>query len=153
MSVRGIAERAGVNHGLVHHYFGSKGGLIRAVLERLAEGSDAAIQERGLEAVLDPADNRVRLHVQVMVRVLIDGAVPPGYQARFPVVDYLGRMARESLGLDEATARLRGAQTAALAAGWILFEPWLLASGEFEPHEALRAREELEPAVMRLAAG
>ena len=28
VSVRAIAERAGVNHGLVHHYFGSKSGLV-----------------------------------------------------------------------------------------------------------------------------
>lgn len=153
MSVRGIAERAGVNHGLVHHYFGSKGGLIRAVLERLSEGSESAIRERGLDAVLDATDNRVRLHVQVIVRVLMEGAVPPGYEVRFPAVDYLRRMARETLGHVDETARLRAAQTAALAAGWILFEPWLLASGEFTPQEAMRAREELEPAVMRLAAG
>ena len=32
-SVKAIAARAGVNHGLVHHYFGSKEGLLVAVLE------------------------------------------------------------------------------------------------------------------------
>lgn len=31
ISVRDIASEAGVNHGLIHHYFGSKEGLIRAV--------------------------------------------------------------------------------------------------------------------------
>ena len=35
MSVRMVAERAGVNHGLVHHYFGSKEGLMRAAMLQL----------------------------------------------------------------------------------------------------------------------
>lgn len=37
MSVRAIADRAGVNHGLVHHYFGGKEGLLRAAMMRLVE--------------------------------------------------------------------------------------------------------------------
>ena len=35
MSVRAIADRAGVNHGLVHHYFEGKEGLLRAAMTRL----------------------------------------------------------------------------------------------------------------------
>ena len=35
VSVRAIAERAGVNHGLVHHYFGGKDALLRVAMERL----------------------------------------------------------------------------------------------------------------------
>ena len=36
MSVRNVANRAGVNHGQVHHYFGGKEGLIEAAAARLA---------------------------------------------------------------------------------------------------------------------
>lgn len=35
LSVRAIAERAGVNHGLVHHYFGGKDALLQVAMERL----------------------------------------------------------------------------------------------------------------------
>ena len=37
MSVRAVGERAGVNHGLVHHYFGGKEGLLQAAMTRLVE--------------------------------------------------------------------------------------------------------------------
>jgi AcrR family transcriptional regulator len=36
-SVKAIADLAGVNHGLVHHHFGSKEGLLVAVAKREAE--------------------------------------------------------------------------------------------------------------------
>jgi hypothetical protein len=36
LSVRAIAAEAGVNHGLVHRHFGSKGELVRAAIARTA---------------------------------------------------------------------------------------------------------------------
>jgi AcrR family transcriptional regulator len=38
VTVRRLAERAGVNHGLVHYYFGSMQELLLRVLERFTEG-------------------------------------------------------------------------------------------------------------------
>ena len=37
-SVKAIARYAGVNHGLVHHYFGSKEELLAALVENVASG-------------------------------------------------------------------------------------------------------------------
>ena len=45
MSVRMVAERAGVNHGLVHHYFGSKEGLTRAAMLQLVEQQEFRLQD------------------------------------------------------------------------------------------------------------
>lgn len=153
VSVRAIAERAGVNHGLVHHYFGSKSGLVRAVLERLAEESAAAIRERGVDAVIDPEDGRVRRHVRVLARVVLDDAAPQEFQAQFPIVSYLSGLGRDTLGLDEETARLRASQVVALMVGWLILEPWLLASAGLGPEAAEGARAELQAAMVRLAAG
>lgn len=153
VSVRAIAERAGVNHGLVHHYFGSKAGLVQAVLERLADESAAAIRERGVDAVIDPADLRVRRHVRVLTRVVLDDAAPEGFQARFPIVAYLSGLGRETLGMDEGTAALRAAQAVALMVGWLILEPWLLASAGLSPDSLEAARADLQPALIRLATG
>ena len=50
MSVREIAARAGVNHGLVHTYFGSKDGLLSAAFDeinaRAAAGCECPTQPR-----------------------------------------------------------------------------------------------------------
>ncbi len=37
-TVKSIAQYAGVNHGLVHHYFGSKEELLAALVENVAKG-------------------------------------------------------------------------------------------------------------------
>ena len=39
-SVKAIARYAGVNHGLVHHYFGSKEELLAALVEAVASGEN-----------------------------------------------------------------------------------------------------------------
>jgi AcrR family transcriptional regulator len=153
VSVRAIAERAGVNHGLVHHYFGSKAGLVQAVLERLADESAAAIRERGVEAVIDPEDARVRRHVRVLTRVVLDDAAPEGFQARFPIVTYLSTLGRDTLGMDDQTAALRASQAVAFMVGWLILEPWLLNSAGLGPEALERARADLQPALVRLATG
>ena len=153
VSVRAIAERAGVNHGLVHHYFGSKAGLVQAVLEHLADESAAAIRERGVDAVIDPADDRVRRHVRVLTRVVLDDAAPDGFQARFPIVAYLSGLGRETLGMDEQTAALRASQAVALMVGWLILEPWLLSSAGLGTEATEAARADLQPALVRLATG
>nr|WP_320131918.1 TetR/AcrR family transcriptional regulator [uncultured Holophaga sp.] len=48
-SVKQIATLAGVNHGLVHYYFGSKEALMVALFRRMAEG-----QLRALSRIRDP---------------------------------------------------------------------------------------------------
>ena len=153
VSVRAIAERAGVNHGLVHHYFGSKAGLVQAVLERLADESAAAIRERGVDAVIGSDDGRVRRHVRVLTRVVLDGAAPEGFQAQFPIVAYLSGLGRETLGMDDQTAGLRASQAVALMVGWLILEPWLLASAGLGPDALEAARADLQPALVRLATG
>jgi AcrR family transcriptional regulator len=71
--VKAIAAAAGVNHGLVHHYFGSKEGLWLAVIDN--EGARvrdalAAAPERFLEGFFGPEllkrSDRLRLVVEFL---------------------------------------------------------------------------------------
>ena len=80
-SIREVAARAGVNHGLLHRHFGSKSQLLAATLQYLAD-SGAALHESGAPAAqLEAAQE---LQARVMVRSVLDGFPIEELQKRFP---------------------------------------------------------------------
>ncbi|MFE7117700.1 TetR family transcriptional regulator [Streptomyces sp. NPDC057654] len=72
-TVRGVADRAGVNTSLVHYYFGSREGVLTAALREAAElltagwdGSDGAVRDSGGP----DADGRPRGGAELLCREL-----------------------------------------------------------------------------------
>jgi AcrR family transcriptional regulator len=138
-SVRAVAGRAGVNHGLVHHYLGSKQGLRAAVLDRLSaaiygevEPHDESLRELAF-ALLRRTERDPRF-VKILARALLDGELPEQLQSKFPVVDRL-RAAASSVDPDLARAGI--AEGLALSLGTMVFAPWIraalgLGAGELE---------------------
>lgn len=146
ISVRQVAARAGVNHGLVHRHFGSKRELLGAVLDHLAQevaddGADAAdavgSMFRGLES--SP-------YWRLLGRLLQDGEMPEHAQSTFPAMKLL--IERYESGQRDGSIdpsldpRLVAAGAAALGVGWMFFEPFLLASTglDQEPTEVVRQK-------------
>lgn len=76
VTVRAIAERAGVNHALVHRYFGTKDDLIGSVIDRevarfkaiAGEGDPAQTFPRMLGALSER-----RVYVRFLARSILDG--------------------------------------------------------------------------------
>ncbi len=129
-SIRDIAERAGVNHGLVFRHFGTKDQLVARVLAYLATESVAALDEgtRPDRSLLDP---RPRRHLAVLARSLLDGYPVAELQQDFPVIARMIERARPFHPTDRAAA-LAVSQVAALELGWQLFGPFLRAAAGLE---------------------
>jgi len=139
VSVRTIAAKAGVNHGLVHHYFDGKEGLRAAVLSHLAkqqaesmgriDGSDSvALAQTALRVATED-----RRFFRILARALLDGDVPTPMQSAYPVVRRLVSDLEEQ-GVDQARARV--AEGIAVAFGWMLFAPWITAATELSETES-----------------
>lgn len=122
-SIRDIAERAGVNHGLVFRHVGTKEQLVARVLDRLAAESLAALDESNPNdrSLLDPRLNR---HLTVLARSILDGYPVGTLQREFPVITRLIGKARPFHGADQEAA-LAVAHATALKLGWQLFGPFL----------------------------
>lgn len=122
-SIRDIAERAGVNHGLVFRHFGTKEKLVARVLDYLASESSAAFDrsEVGDRSLLDA---RLRRHLTVLARSILDGYPVARMQQDFPVISRLIKRAGPFHATDR-DASLTVAHVAALELGWQLFGPFL----------------------------
>ncbi|OBJ52082.1 TetR/AcrR family transcriptional regulator [Mycobacterium sp. 1423905.2] len=120
-SIRDIAARSKVNHGLVFRHFGAKEQLVGAVLDHLGAKLTGLLHSGAAPEVLDQAMDR---QMRVWARTLLDGYPAEQLQTRFPNVAELLEQVR-SRHSDDATARLAVANALALQLGWRLFQPML----------------------------
>jgi AcrR family transcriptional regulator len=120
-SIRDIATRSRVNHGLVYRHFGTKERLVGAVLDHLGESLTALLDDG---APADEIEKAMDRHMRVMARALLDGYPVGQLQSHFPNVAMLVDRVVPRFD-DEQEGRLAAANAVALQMGWRLFEPFL----------------------------
>jgi AcrR family transcriptional regulator len=127
-SIRDIAARSSVNHGLIHRHFGSKDRLVGAVLDHLGQRLAELLAAGAEGSTIGEAVDR---QLRVLARTSLDGYSIGELQSRFPTMEVLldSVRARHST---EIGARLAAAHTIALQLGWCLFGDFLRASTGLE---------------------
>lgn len=120
-SIRDIAARSNVNHGLVFRHFGTKEQLVGAVLDHLGANLSTLLGSDAPAAVLESSLDR---QMRVMARTVLDGYPAGQLQKRFPNIATLLDGVRP-LYDDDVKARLAVANALALQFGWRLFAPIL----------------------------
>jgi AcrR family transcriptional regulator len=139
VTVRDIAEQAGVSHALVHQYAGSKVDLFRAVLSR-NDGYMTSMAPAHLD-LLESArlilrsglEPQARDYARLLMRTALSGLPYDQTTERFAVVEQLIELAErqaESASPAERAEkdlapRLVGACIGSLYLGWVSGEPWL----------------------------
>lgn len=152
VSLRDVARRAGVNHGLIHHYIGSREDLLRLVFSRATEQA-----RRGLDGATDPVDAIHRLRTlggtsddysRLLAWSLLERRDPAAFHGR-------------SSALDAATATVPGSSRElrlALAAamvqtlGWKLFGSYAVTAAGLDEADGDAVRDRLEQLVDGLVA-
>lgn len=127
-SIRDIAARSKVNHGLIHRHFGSKETLVGAVLDHLGQYLAGLLAANADGSVIGDAVDR---QLRVLARTSLDGYSIGELQSRFPTMEVLLDSLRERHS-SELNARLAAAHTIALQLGWCLFGDFLRASTGLE---------------------
>lgn len=146
VSTREIASRANVNNGLIHRHFRTKEALLREVLEGLSAEISAVEQEGDEGAMLVPFFQAVRereTYWKLLARTMLDGQPIDHVQRTFPTmgraIDLIGQLQAQGKGPIDTDPRAVAAMLAAVAFGWLVFEPWLLAAGGFTEEEKEKA--------------
>lgn len=132
MSVRDIAERAGVNKGQIHHYFGGKQALVEAAFRKVATEHFRNAHARAgggfpvpLTLGLDSG------YLQALTRLVLDGELDiaalefdEGISVPRVVIDRLATRA----GVDAPSLehQVDVAAAMALEMGWAVFAPFIL---------------------------
>jgi AcrR family transcriptional regulator len=157
LSVRDLAERAGVNHGQVHHYFGGKRGLLEAAMRHLAKGHfQHSLELSGGGALPPPLSlTEDRAYFRALCQSVMDGdtelvmTVDRDDEVSVPlrVLRHLRETHPES---DDLNVRARFAAHVAMQLGWFAFEELLLLISEVEPGEEDAFRERVKQSMQRL---
>ena len=134
VSVRQIAHHAQVNHGLVHRHFGSKRGLLHAVMTDLAARVEKqlgpATENETLKTLLPHLVLRggpLQAHTRILARTMLDGFGPDDLQNGFPVYQRMLAAARRAPvpGVSPETVVAMATST---GLGLFVFTPWIRAA-------------------------
>lgn len=145
-SIRDIAARSRVNHGLVFRHFGTKEQLVGAVLDQLGANLNERLQSGSTLDVLDDVLDR---QMRVMARTLLDGYPAAKLQKRFPNIAVLLDWVRPLHDTD-TSARLAVANALALQFGWRLFAPILRSATGLDDMPEPEIREAVRTEVARI---
>ena len=140
VSLRDIATAADVQLALIARYVGTRAELIDAVFRDLSSKLAQELLDRPLEQPTFERDSTMGRWTILVSHLVISGVDPERLEGAFNPVQALAQVLEESYGLEPFDARIRGAQIAAHALGWRLFEPYLVRAGDLQsiPIETLR---------------
>ncbi len=151
LSIRNVAERAGVNHGQIHHYFGGKRGLLRAAMAYLA----AEHWEKALvRAVGAPAPPTLSLKAdarywQATCRAVIEGdldlaqvEIDEGFSV--PQRVFATVRERNEIAEDDLDAKANFAFLVMGQLGWVAFEEYLVRLVDVKDEDRVAFRERVK---------
>jgi AcrR family transcriptional regulator len=162
VTLREVADDAGVNFGLVYQYIGTKEQLLAEVYSRAAAG--AAEQLRGAEHLDDAIDLLMRRGDGTVARLIAWAALEqrdgPGSADLFgssPALAALAELAEHDAAAGGAEmpheqAQVLAALTMAIALGWRLFGPIAVSAADLDPAEIGRYSETVRALLRRFAA-
>lgn len=162
VTVRQVAEKAGVTHALVHQYVGTKDDLLKAVVARGAPRRLEIMQElpefRAVIPVLfsDVIDRK--LHSRTMIRSAMDGVDYASIEDRVTIVRTLLALATQEAASgatrdpapEPMDPRVVTAAITALAYGWVAAGEWLVRINGLEDESPESVRAQLLEVVSRM---
>jgi AcrR family transcriptional regulator len=155
VGVREIARYAQVNHGLIHRHFGSKHGLLQAVLGHLASEIATNVGEAGPDEALGGlvgsvlgATSKQGAWLRIMAWAILDGVDIGEIQGKFPMAERMVAAARSNAqGPLDPEARVTLIMSAGL--GMMLFGPFLQRATGQDDLQWARSRKQILSLVAR----
>ena len=151
ITVRAVAERAGVQHSLITRHFGSRDALLTVTVAQVFADIAAAIDDapdldRAITVAIDTFGSNPAL--ASAVSVLVSQGVTPT-TGRYPIIDAVEAKLRGA-GVASGQAADTALMLVVTITGWVAAEPWWLTIADQD--DAREARRILERALRALVA-
>ena len=161
VSLRDIAKKAGVNHGLIHRHFGSKENLRSRTLQHMADAMLADVKDAGgLDDLSRRAFQSLKKHEnfwRILARTILDGYSTEDMHDRYPIarlmIERVGAAVKDGTLRGDIDPRMLVAAMFSFSCGFIMFEPFIVASAGLGGMEPGAVRDEIFAAAMSLLGG
>ena len=163
VTVRQVAEKAGVTHALVHKYFGSKNDLIKAVVDRVdVQRAATAMASSSLRDAYQELFPRVMLqrdHSMMLVRSAMEGTEYVSLAERIRTTSAMVALARRTASSGaqpsppprDIDPRVLVSAISAMILGWASVEDWVWPTAGIDPAEKDDVHRQLQEIVGYLA--
>ena len=164
VSVRQIAENAGVSHAIVHRYFGSKDELIQAVFQRVDASRTATAREsvslrQVYQALFPNLMMFQRDHSMMLVRSAMEGREYVPLAERITTTSAMVELARKTAasGADplpppsDIDPRVLVSAISAMILGWASIEDWVWPTAGLDPVDKDEVYRQLMEIVLYVA--
>jgi len=160
VTVRQVAEHAGVSHALVHKYIGSKDDLIKAVLDRVDTGRTAKANDsmllRDVYRTMLPQIMAQRDHSMMLVRSAMEGTEYVPLAERIRTTSAMVALAKRTATSGahrlppprDIDPRVLVSAITAMILGWASVEDWVWPTAGLDPAD----KDEVHRQVMDIAA-
>lgn len=163
VTVRQVAEKAGVTHALVHKYFGSKDDLIKAVVDRVdvkrEATAKASVSLRDVYRESLPQVMLQRDHSMMLVRSAMEGTEYVSLAERIRTTSAMVALARRTAASGaqpsppprDIDPRVLVSAISAMVLGWASIEDWVWPTAGLDPAEKDDVYRQLQEIVGYLA--
>lgn len=151
VTLREVAAAADVQLALIARYVGNRQALFQALFDDLTARLAQEVVDRPLEQISFERDSVMGRWTIMLAHFAVAQPDQLPMSTSFNPMLALAEVIMDSYGLDERSARLRGAQIVASALGWRIFEGYLIEGGGLDLERDI-LRDELTATHRRLGA-
>ena len=152
VSNRDIAKHAGVNHGQIHHYFGSKRGLLEAAISKLASDHWEHTQLDGMTPL---ALGKDQTYILAVIRCAIDGELELATLELRKDISVPRQSLKKLLknrAVNETEVEVKGRMATAMAIelAWAISESYITAMVDIKPNEVDTVKQKMVDILMSI---
>jgi TetR/AcrR family transcriptional regulator, repressor for neighboring sulfatase len=156
--LRAIAARAGVNYGLIHHYFKTKDAILAELLRRAsATGAAWMTDTRTVDEALEQLvrSEATRHYSHMLAWAMLDNTDPRQLLTPSPAMTYLSDVIERQLrdnGVAGADPRIVTAVVVSAVLGWRFFRPFIMVSAQLDDRDEQQVASDVLAAIRSAAA-